>query len=145
MIGTLRGVSVYAYGEPCDMRKSFNTLSSLVTESLGHDLMAGDLFLFVSRDRKRAKVLYFDGTGVCLFAKRLEIGLFATPWKGPMSKNLTLTMAELALFVEGSEALGRVKLSPPLLRKSDLRSKIFEQKECRPREFDRGSVGCPTE
>jgi len=128
VIGALRGVSVYAYGEPCDMRKSFNTLSALVVEKLGHDLMTGDLFLFVSRDRKRAKVIYFDGTGVCLFAKRLETGLFATPWKGPMSKNLTLTLTELSLFVEGSEALGRVTLSPPLLRKADLRSKLFEEK-----------------
>ncbi len=128
MISALRGVSVYAYGEPCDMRKSFNTLSALVVEKLGHDLMTGDLFLFVSRDRKRAKVIYFDGTGVCLFAKRLETGLFATPWKGLMSKNLTLTLTELSLFVEGSEALGRVTLSPPLLRKADLRSKIFEEK-----------------
>lgn len=128
MIGNLRNVSVYAYGEPCDMRKSFDTLSALVTEKLGHDFLKGDLFLFVSRNRKRAKVLYFDGTGVCLFSKRLEKGLFATPWKGPMSRRLELTMTELALFIEGSEALGRVELSPPLLRESDLRSKIFEEK-----------------
>lgn len=128
MIGALRGVSAYAYGEPCDMRKSFDTLSALVKEHLKQDLMSGDLFLFVSRDRKRAKILYFDGTGMCLFAKRLEQGKFATPWRGPMARNLTLTLAELSLFVEGSEALGRVQLSPPLLRKASLRSKIFEEK-----------------
>jgi transposase len=128
VIGNLRNVSVYAYGEPCDMRKSFDTLAALVTEKLGHDFLKGDLFLFVGRSRKRAKVLYFDGTGVCLFAKRLEKGLFATPWKGPMSRRLELTMTELALFIEGSEALGRVELSPPLLRESDLRSKVFEEK-----------------
>ncbi len=128
MIGALRGVSAYAYGEPCDMRKSFDTLAALVKEQLARELMSGDLFLFVSRDRKRAKILYFDGTGMCLFAKRLERGKFATPWRGPMAKNLTMTLAELALFVESSEALGRVALSPPLLRKADLRSKIFEEK-----------------
>lgn len=128
MIGALRGVSAYAYGEPCDMRKSFNTLAAIVANELGRDLMSGDLFIFVGKDRKRAKVLYFDGTGLCLFAKRLERGQFATPWKGPMSQRLTLTMAELSLFLEGSEALGRVELSPPLLRKADLRSKVFEEK-----------------
>ena len=127
MIGALRGVSVYAYGEPCDMRKSFNTLHALVEGQMKQDLSTGDLFLFVSRDRKRAKVLYFDGTGLCLFAKRLEAGRFAAPWKGPMTRNLTLTMAELSLFIEGSQAIGRVKLSPPLLRKADLREK-FEEK-----------------
>jgi len=128
MLSALRGVSVYAYGEPCDMRKSFNTLQALVEGAMKRDIAAGDLFVFVAKSRKRAKVLYFDGTGLCLFCKRLETGKFATPWQGPMSKKLELTMNELALFIEGSEALGRVALSPPLLRKADLRSKFSEQK-----------------
>ena len=128
MIGPLRSVSAYAYGEPCDMRKSFNTLSAIVTQKLQRDLTAGDLFIFVGKDRKRAKILYFDGTGLCLLAKRLERGHFATPWKGPMSRRLTLTLAEVSLFLEGSEALGRIELSPPLLRRADLRSKVFEEK-----------------
>ena len=72
MIGVARGVSVFAYGEPCVMRKSFDTLAALVAEQVKKDLLSGDLYLFVSKDRKRAKVLYFDGTGMCLFAKRLE-------------------------------------------------------------------------
>lgn len=108
------------------MRKSFNTLQALVERELKGSLSTGNLF--VARDRKRAKVLYFDGTGLCLFSKRLEVGRFATPWKGPMSRSLELTMTELALFIEGSEALGRVPLSPPLLRKADLRTKVFEEK-----------------
>lgn len=128
MIGALRGVSVWAYGEPCDMRKSFNTLQALVEGEMKRELATGDLFLFVSKNRKRAKVLYFDGTGLCLFSKRLESGNFATPWKGPMSQKLELTMNELSLFIEGSESMGRVILSPPLLRKADLRQKVFAQK-----------------
>ena len=128
MLSALRGVSVYAYGEPCVMRKSFNTLQALVEGAMKRDIAAGDLFVFVAKSRKRAKVLYFDGTGLCVFCKRLETGKFAAPWQGPMSKKLELTMNELALFIEGSEALGRVPLSPPLLRKADLRSKFSEQK-----------------
>ena len=124
MIGTLRGVSVHAYGEPCDMRKSFNTLQALVEYEMKGEIATGDLFVFVAKNRKRAKVLYFDGTGLCLFCKRLERGKFAAPWAGPMSKCLELTPNELALFVEGSEALGRIELSPPLLQKADLRMKI---------------------
>ena len=73
-------------------------------------------------------MLYFDGTGLCLFAKRLEGGNFAAPWQGPMSRRLELTMTELALFIEGSEALGRTELSPPLLRKADLRTRKFVEK-----------------
>ena len=128
MIGALRGVSVWAHSEPCDMRKSFNTLQALVEGQMKRDMATGDLFVFVSKNRKRAKVLYFDGTGLCLFSKRLESGLFATPWKGPMSKRLELTMNELSLFIEGSEALGRMQLSPPLLKKADLRTKEFSKK-----------------
>ena len=128
MIGALRGVSVWAHSEPCDMRKSFNTLQALVEGQMKRDMATGDLFVFVSKNRKRAKVLYFDGTGLCLFSKRLESGLFATPWKGPMSRRLELTMNELSLFIEGSEALRRMQLSPPLLKKADLRTKEFSKK-----------------
>jgi transposase len=117
MIGLPRGVEVYMYGEPCDMRRSFNTLSVLVSGAMKRDLMDGDLFLFVGKDRKRAKVLYFDGTGLCLFAKRLGAGQFPAPWK--MSKQ-QLSLSELALFIEGAAAV-RQRLSPPVLRKVDLK------------------------
>ncbi|MDB4972534.1 MAG: hypothetical protein JWN48_875 [Myxococcaceae bacterium] len=127
MIGLPRGLSVYAFDEPCDMRKSFDTLTALVTEHMKHDVLAGDLFLFVSRDRRRAKVLYFDGTGMCLLAKRLERGQFSAAWKRAKSKRgLAMTLSELALFIEGSEVATRMPLSPSLLTKSDLRTKFPE-------------------
>lgn len=85
------------------------------------------MFLFVSRDRKRAKVLYFEGTALCLLAKVLEKGRFVAPWKRTTGRALELTLSELALFIEGSQALGRVELSPPLLRKIDLRPKFPEK------------------
>jgi transposase len=125
VIGLPRGVSVYAFDEPCDMRKSFDTLTALVTEGMGHKVLTGDLFLFVGRDRRRAKVLYFDGTGMCLFAKRLEKGQFSAAWKRAKSKRgFEMTLTELALFIEGSEVATRMPLSPSLLSKADLRSKF---------------------
>ena len=117
MIGLPRGVEVFLYGEPCDMRRSFNTLSALVQHAFQRDLLEGDLFLFVGKDRKRAKVLYFDGTGLCLFAKRLSSGQFLAPWK--MSQK-QISLSELALFIEGATAV-RQRLSPPVLRKADLK------------------------
>lgn len=117
MIGLPRGVAVYLFGEPCDMRRSFNTLTLLVEQKMGKTLTTGDLFAFVSADRKRCKVLYFDGTGLCLFAKRLESGHhFPAPWK---MKRAELTLSELALFVEGASAV-REKLSPAVIRRADL-------------------------
>jgi len=116
VIGLPRGVEVFLYAEPCDMRRSFNTLSAMVEQAFGRDLTHGDLFLFVGKDRKRAKVLYFDGTGLCLFAKRLSSGHFLAPWKMAQKQ---LSLSELALFIEGATAV-RQKLSPPVLRKVDL-------------------------
>lgn len=127
MIGLPRGVSVYAFNEPCDMRKSFDTLTAIVTQQMKHDVLEGDVFLFVSRDRKRAKALYFDGTGICLFAKRLEKGQFTATWKKAKSaRGLSMTLSELALFIEGSEVAARMPLSPSLLSKTDLRTKFPE-------------------
>jgi len=119
---------VYAFDEPCDMRKSFDTLAALVTERMKRAVITGDLFLFVGRDRRRAKVLYFDGTGMCLFAKRLEKGLFSAAWKRAKSqRGFEMTLSELALFIEGSEMATRMPLSPSLLSKADLRAKFPEQ------------------
>jgi len=119
VIGSGRQIAVYAFGEPVDMRKSFNTLSALVV-ALGKDVLSGHLFLFVSRDRKRAKVLFFDGTGLCLFAKRLGKGRFAAVYERAKHGIVQMTPSELQLFIEGSEAVGRVDLSPPLLTLADL-------------------------
>ncbi|MCI0410554.1 MAG: IS66 family insertion sequence element accessory protein TnpB [Acidobacteria bacterium] len=112
MIGSTRQLAVYAHAAPTDMRKSFDTLSALVTQALKRDPLSGDLFLFVSKNRKRAKVLMWDGTGLCVYAKRLEQGCFACVWERDGSSTLKLTMSELQLFLEGSELVGRVRLSP---------------------------------
>lgn len=124
MIGSTRSVSVFAYGQPVDMRRGYDGLSCLVTGSLSLNVLSGDLYLFVSRNRKRAKVLFWDGTGLCVYAKRLEKGRFTAVWSEPEEAQLRLTMTELQLFLEGTELLGRLPLSPapfdyttPLMRR----------------------------
>lgn len=112
MIGSTRALKVFAYTQPVDMRKGFDALYGLVTTVLGRDPLSGDVFLFVSRDRKRAKALLWDGTGLCLYAKRLERGRFARLWGDEETSQLELTMAELALFLEGSHLVGKVPVSP---------------------------------
>ena len=94
------------------MRKGFDGLAAVVTQQLGRDPLSGDVFLFVNRTRKRAKVLLWDGTGLCIYAKRLEKGRFACLWRDREGDTVRLTMSELALFIEGSALVGRVKLSP---------------------------------
>lgn len=121
MIGSSRQVRVYAYAAPVDMRKGFEGLSALVRDGLGRDPLDGALFLFVNRHRKRAKVLHWDGTGLCVYAKRLERrGRFACLWALGEGGEVELSTSELQLFLEGSELVGRVTLTPPALGAEDL-------------------------
>jgi transposase len=112
MIGSTRQVTVWAYGAPADLRKGFDGLSGLVTERLRQDPLSGDCYLFVNATRKRAKVLVWDGTGLCIYAKRLERGRFACLWRDATAAVVRLTMSELQLFLEGSALVGRIALSP---------------------------------
>jgi len=115
-----RRVAVYAYGQPTDMRKGFDRLCALVTERLAQDPLSGNVFLFLSRNRIRAKVLHFDGTGLCLYVKRLEKGRFAALWREEDASPITLTVSELDLFLDGSALVGRVALTPPALTQFSL-------------------------
>ena len=112
MLGSTRVVSVYAYPEPADLRKGYDGLSALVSQSLHDDPLSGRFYLFVNRTRTRAKVLHWDGTGLCVYAKRLEQGRFASLWRAGRETPLKLTSSELSLFLEGNTWVGRVALSP---------------------------------
>jgi len=66
----------------------------------------------VNRACNRAKVLWWDGTGLCILQKRLERGRFAAPWKRADDGVIRMTESELALFIEGSQLVFMGKLSP---------------------------------
>jgi transposase len=102
---------VFAYPEPVDLRKGYDGLFGLVKTGLGRDPLSGDLFLFVGKRRTGCKVLVWDGTGLCIFQKRLERGRFAPLFRDD-GKSVQLTASELALFIEGCELVGRRTLSP---------------------------------
>lgn len=111
ILGTSRSVRVWAYPAPTDLRKGYNGLFGLVKSGLGCDPMSGDMFLFVNRRRNACKVLVWDGTGLCIFQKRLERGVFASLWRND-GQTVKLTASELALFIEGCALVGRHALSP---------------------------------
>jgi transposase len=67
---------IYAYGKSVDMRKSFDGLLSKVREYGGEDPLSGNLYVFVNRRGNYMKSIYWDRTGYCIFAKRLERGRF---------------------------------------------------------------------
>lgn len=112
MIGSTRNLRVWAWPEPADLRKGYDGLYQLVRDGLHLDPLCGDCFLFTNRNRNRAKVLHWDGTGLCIYMKRLEQGRFACLWKLGEDGALELTQSELALFLEGSQLVGKFPLSP---------------------------------
>jgi transposase len=111
ILGTSRAVRVYAYPEAVDLRKGYDGLFGLVKQGLARDPLSGELYLFVNKRRDSCKVLVWDGTGLCIFQKRLERGRLASPWRDG-GKAVRMTASELALFVEGCELVGRRTLSP---------------------------------
>jgi transposase len=97
--GSLR---IYVSVEPCDMRKSFNGLYALAEDTLKVDPRSGALFVFCNKRRNRIKILYFDGTGLWVMAKRLEQGTFSWPKAAESGKaKLNLTPEALAMLTDG--------------------------------------------
>ena len=94
-------VRVHMYGRPTDMRKSFDGLYALTRQELGQDPLSGRLFVFINRRATQMKVLYFDRTGFCVWAKRLEQGRFLSDWRGVMTREMDWT--GLKLLLEGIE------------------------------------------
>ena len=100
-------IRVQLYGAPVDMRKSFDGLSALVKHGMGHDPLSGQLFVFVNRRASQMKVLYFDRSGYCVWAKRLEAGRFISDWRVVRSREMDWTA--LKLMLEGIEVGRRRK------------------------------------
>jgi len=111
VLGLSRKQRVFAWAEPVDMRKSFWTLSALV-QSMHKDLVDGDVFLFVGRGARRAKCLWFDGTGLVLLCKILEQGHFAKVWERADAGVAEMTMSELMVFLEGCSVVGKASIVP---------------------------------
>lgn len=74
-----RGVEIFVGLEPIDLRWSFDRLAGIVAERIGREARGGALFIFFGKRREALKVLFFDGTGMCQFYKRLDRGVFRLP------------------------------------------------------------------
>lgn len=89
---------ILAYSEPVDMRKSFNGLVALVQNVLAEDPLSGSLFVFFNRRGNYLKLVTWDRTGYCLFAKRLEQGRFHLP---ASERKQELSERAFALILDG--------------------------------------------
>jgi transposase len=84
-----------------DMRTGFDGLYGMVRDKLGLEVRSGHLFLFANARRNRLKILYWDGSGLWVCAKRLERGRFSWPRPGDQSDRVTLSHEELSLLLGG--------------------------------------------
>lgn len=108
------GVQVFVAIEPVDMRFGFERLSGMVRERMGYEPRSGSLFVFVGRRRQLVKILFADATGICVFAKRLDHGVFSLP-AAPASdaSHVEIDEATLDALLDGLELVPSSETPPP--------------------------------
>ncbi len=98
------GVQIYVALEPVDMRLSFDRLAGIAQERVGYDARSGALFIFFGRRRDALKILFFDGSGMVLFYKRLDRGCFRVPpGLGDSASHVEIDDATLDALLDGVE------------------------------------------
>lgn len=98
MIGLPAGTRVWLAAGLTDMRRGFDGLAALVQSALTQDPFSGHIFVFRGRRGDIIKLLWWDGQGMCLLAKRLEKGRFI--WPQADSGSVSLTPAQLSMLLE---------------------------------------------
>jgi len=101
MIHLPASVRVYLCTSACDMRRSFDGLHAVVTNTMQLDAFAGHLFVFANRRRDRVKILYWDRDGFAVWAKRLEEGTYAMPLNDGGEPRREITAQELGAILSG--------------------------------------------
>ena len=113
MIGLPAGTRIWIVAGVTDMRRGFVGLSGMVQTALQENAFSGQVYIFRGRRGDLIKVLWFDGDGLCLFAKRLERGRFI--WPQATNGTVSLTPAQLAMLLEGIDWRRPVRTQAPQL------------------------------
>lgn len=143
MITLPSGTRIWLAAGATDMRRGFDGLAALVQLQLSEDPFSGQLFVFRGRRGDRVKILWWDGDGLCLFAKRLERGHFV--WPQATSGSVHLTPAQLSMLLEGIDWRRPTRAWQPLGRVMRgvrrAREEALHTRACRG-EFQPGSWLC---
>jgi transposase len=96
-----RGVEIFVGLDPIDLRWSFDRLAGIANERIGRSARSGALFIFFGKRRDALKVLFFDGTGMCLFYKRLDVRTFRLPQSEGGSASVAIDERTLDDLLDG--------------------------------------------
>lgn len=113
MIGLPSGTRIWLAAGLTDMRRGFDGLAALAQSALEQEPFSGHVFVFRGRRGDIVKLLWWDGQGMCLFAKRLEKGRFI--WPQTQSGSVSLTPAQLSMLLEGIDWRMPVRTWQPTL------------------------------
>ena len=113
MIAIPPGARIWLAAGVTDLRRGFDGLAALVQTQLAEDPFSGQLIIFRGRRGDLLKVLWHDGDGMCLFAKRLERARFV--WPQATSGSVALTSAQLSMLLEGIDWRRPVRTGPSQL------------------------------
>ncbi len=113
MIPIPGGIRVWLAVGRTDMRRGMNGLALQVQETLGRDPFAGDLFVFRGAGGDLVKILWHDGLGLSLFAKRLERGRFVWPTSGTPGDSVAISASQLGYMLDGIDWRNPVRTLRP--------------------------------
>lgn len=111
MIALPSGTRIWLAAGVTDLRRGFTGLSAVVQVALEKDPFSGHVFVFRGRRGDLIKVLWWDGDGLCLFAKRLEHGRFV--WPQAKEGAVWLTRAQLSMLLEGIDWRSPLRTAAP--------------------------------
>lgn len=130
MLYDRRGLRVFVYQEPIDMRYGFERLHSFCVQGLGARMDQGHLYVFFGKNRRRLKVLWYDGTGLVLATKRMEKGSFMQ--LASLLGRTELSQEEFKLILHGSV------IKHPVVERTGAGRNLLTQRE--PLDLPKGSV-----
>ena len=114
-----KSLQYYLYPAPVDMRKSFYTLSGIVSSEMNRDVRGGEVFIFINRRQTIMKILHMEYAGLVIYHKKLESGRFQLPAFDENTHSLTIGWSALMMIVQS------VKPRPKRLRKKPIKYPVY--------------------
>lgn len=114
-----KSLKYYLYPNPVDMRKSFYTLSGIVTAEMMRDVSSGEVFIFINRRQTIMKILHMEYAGLVIYHKKLESGRFKLPAYDENTQSLTIGWNDLIMMIQS------VKPREKKLRKKTVNHAVY--------------------